>query len=200
LKAQVCPKDSRDSKFVRLKTYNGKYVFAEPKDTTDASYARTRCCGVKDVVGREDVKVPGRRTTFHVRCNTIGEELTARFEVLKYQSNEPSGYYLYANPRYSSMYVVNSPNAADRKANFVLQRWQAGPQIGIKSLSRDTWLTFYEDGSGSINVKNKQVSNNPFPYVGDRFTIEIGKCPNIRSSSHSVLKCDVTIKTILFKF
>jgi len=177
LKDQICPTadDGRDYKYVRIKTYNGKYFYAEPRDDGDV---KTRCCGVKDVVGRADVTVPTVRSTFKVHCNqVVGEHRpVVLFEVLEDYSNEPSGKYLYARSESTKpLMVVNNPNFNWAGVNFVLERWKAGTQAGIMTLGRRTWLGFYEDGDGEINVHRYPVSQHPVPDLQQRYLIEISK-------------------------
>lgn len=185
LKDQICPtlaedgSENNDYKYVRIRTYNGKYLWAEPRTSTDAKYVRTRCCGVKDVVGREDIRIPTLRSTFKVHCNLqlLGEHRpVVQFEVLKYDNAQPSGHFLYANPTSSKpLYVVRNPDFASAGVSFVLDRWKAGTQIGIQTLGREAWWSFYDDGDGDINVRSASKSQFPIPNVSERFSIEIRK-------------------------
>ena len=127
------------------------------------------------MIGRADVKVPGRRTTFRVHCGVINNEYTVRFEILKTGSNEPSGYYFYGDPNWDDIYAKQNPSSTDRKANFVLKRWR-GPVTAIKSLQTNNWLTFFEDDDGLVSVERKPLSQYPeFPHLYDAFNLELGK-------------------------
>lgn len=98
---QICPKpNSRDRKYVRIKTFNDKYVWAYPTHKGDTSYLRTRCCGVKDAVGRKDITLPGTKTIFIVHCLRANNENVFRTEILS-SSKNPSCYYFDADPVYS---------------------------------------------------------------------------------------------------
>ncbi|XP_031571908.1 uncharacterized protein LOC116306019 [Actinia tenebrosa] len=176
LRTQICPKDNNDRKYVRIRTYNNKYLWAYGTENGDNSYVRTRCCGGKDAVGRTDVMIPGLRTTFRVHCGKIGNQDTVRFEVLTDKRTgviRPSGYYFYADTRWKKLFSKQNPSSSDSDANFILTRWR-GPVIAIKSARNRYWWTFAEDGHGSILIKSHTVQRYPrFPPLYDAFTLEM---------------------------
>ena len=177
---QICPKpNTNDRKYVRIKTYNGKYVYAYAYHKYDTSYVRTRCCGGKDAVGRKDVKVPSRRTTFRVHCKRIGNTNTVMFEILNNKNNNPSGYYIYANPAYLRYALrVYKPEWDKRPTfNFVIKRWR-GPVVAIRTYGAGSnWWSFGETSNtdGYVRAyKNPVYSTNSFPNIDKTFTLEAG--------------------------
>ena len=187
---QICPKpNSRDRKYVRIKTFNDKYVWAYPTHKGDTSYLRTRCCGVKDAVGRKDITLPGTKTTFIVHCLRANNENVFRFEILS-SSKNPSGYYFDADPVYSQYGVyankLTRVSAKDRyRFNFIVSR-KRGPVIGIRTQGkageryesmRSNWLKFHDGGRGSVTGYKNLYTRN-FPSMEDTFTLEAGMWAN----------------------
>lgn len=130
------------------------------------------------MVGRKDIKTPTLRSTFKVHCDQLldNNRPIVSFEVLKYDSIEPSGHFLYARPDSKlPLYVVKNPESHQAGVYFVLDRWKAGTQTGIQTFGRKTWLSFYDDDDGNINVHSVPTSRFPIPHVKERFSIEIGK-------------------------
>ncbi|KAJ7386524.1 hypothetical protein OS493_008660 [Desmophyllum pertusum] len=181
---QICPKpNSNDRKYVRIKTFDNKYVWANPTHKTDNSYLRTRCCGGKDAVGRKDVTVPGRRTTFIVHCQQANNQNVFRFEILGKNNYAPSGYFFYANPTYYQygLYAYKPKWDDGYKFNFIIQRWR-GPVVGIRmqgkaggskhASERSNWLKFSEDGDGYVSGYNNPYRRGSFPSMADAFTLE----------------------------
>ena len=78
----ICEEDGIP-KYVRIKTYHNRYIYSGINDYHEL---KTRCCGVKDAVGRTEITTPGRRTTFIVHCIAddaeAGGEKTVAFEPL----------------------------------------------------------------------------------------------------------------------
>jgi len=180
LRTQICPKDNNDRKYVRIQTYNNKYIWAYATENGNKSYIRTRCCGGKDAVGRADVLIPGIHTTFRVHCGNIDVQHTVRFEVLTDRRTDvarSSGYYFYADTRWNRMFSKRSPSSSDRDANFILTRWR-GSVVAIKSARNRYWWAFSEDGHGSILIRSRSstVERYPrFPPLYDAFTLEMGR-------------------------
>ncbi|KAL9950612.1 hypothetical protein ACROYT_G043135 [Oculina patagonica] len=186
-KEQICPKaNSNDRKYVRIKTFNNKYVWANPKHKGGGSYLRTRCCGGKDAVGRDDVTVPGRRTTFMVHCLKANNQNVFRFEILNWWNNNPSGYFFYANPSYYQygLYAYKPTSAKAKYAyrfNFIIKRWR-GPILAIRTQGKagaradsdkSNWLKFRDDGDGYVSgYQNLYRSPPGFPSLTDAFTLE----------------------------
>ena len=176
---QICPKpDTKDRKYVRIKTYNGKYVYANPTHKGDLSYLRTRCCEVKDVLGRKDVKVPSRHTTFLVHCERIDKQNTVKFEILKGKNNEPSGYYIYADRAYQQygMYAYKPEWDTKHRVNFIIKRWR-GPVVAIRTYGAGSnWWSFGETSNtdGYVRAYKNPYSTNSFPKVDKTFTLEAG--------------------------
>ena len=111
------------------------YLPMPPPDSGDNSYLRTRCCGAKDAVGRSDVKVPGRRTTFLIHCQRIGNENTCKCEMLSGKNNNPSGYYFYADLDWAQYGIWAEEYTDDPDSVYfelVLHRWR-GPVIVIRT-------------------------------------------------------------------
>lgn len=161
---------------MRIKTFNNKYVFAYPTHKTDNSYLRTRCCGSKDAVGRKDVTVPGKRTTFLIHCKRSGDQNTVMFEILNSKNNNPSGYYFYADPRYQrqGIYAYKPSWGQANLFNFIIKRWM-GPVIALRTaVSRSNWLSFSETGHGYVSFRNRFSNQNSFPSMADTFTLEEG--------------------------
>ena len=186
---QICPKpNSNDRKYVRIKTYNGKYVYAYATHKTDNSYLRTRCCGGKDAVGRKDVKVPSRRTTFRVHCKRIGNQDTVLFEILNSRNNYPSGYYFYADPAYLryGIYAYKLQWDDKNRCNFIIKRWR-GPVVGIRTYGANSnWLSFGEtsNSDGYVRAYRNRVHNtNSFPGMAETYTLEAGMCKIISIDS-----------------
>ena len=190
---QICPKpNTNDKKYVRIKTYNGKYVYAYATHKTDNSYLRTRCCGGKDAVGRKDVKVPSRRTTFLVHCKRIGNQNTVMFEILNNRNNYPSGYYFYADPAYLRYGIYAYKPQWDDKPlfNFIINRWR-GPVVGIRTYgARSNWLSFGEtrNSDGYVRAYRNPAPNNPnsLPSMAETYTLEAGMCKMISNVQYQV--------------
>ncbi|KAK2563042.1 hypothetical protein P5673_014052 [Acropora cervicornis] len=180
---QICPKaGTNERKYVRLRTFNDKYIFAYATDSGDNSYLRTRCCGAKDAVGRSDVKVPGRRTTFLIHCQRIGNENTFKFEILNEKNNNPSGYYFYADLKWAQYGIWAKEYTDDPDPNyfeFVLHRW-CGPVIAIRTYrpgpDPSNWVTFGErrNSDGRVTAFRNLVSDkkNSLPNFADTYTLE----------------------------
>ena len=147
--------------------------------TTDLSYVRTRCCGAKDAVGRKDIKVSSRRTTFLVRCKRIGDQDTVMFEILNKRNNNPSGYYFYADPAWLrvGIYAYKPEWHKSARYNFVIKRWR-GPVVGIRTYGRrSNWLSFWEtrNSNGYLRAyKNPVYYTSSFPSIDKTFTLEAG--------------------------
>ena len=182
---QICPKpNSNDRKYVRIKTFNNKYVWAYATHKTDNSYLRTRCCGGKDAVGRKDITVPGRHTTFLVHCKRSNNQNVFRFEILS-NRNTPSGYFFYADPVYYKwgLYAYKPKWDDGYKFNFIIKRWR-GPVVAIRMQGKagartyqesSNWLKFSETSHGYVSGYKNLYQNPPgFPSMVDTFTLEAG--------------------------
>ncbi|XP_078354049.1 uncharacterized protein LOC144638704 [Oculina patagonica] len=178
---QICPKpNSNDRKYVRIKTFNNKYVWAYATHKTDNSYLRTRCCGAKDAVGRKDITVPGQHTTFLIHCKRANNQNVFRFEILS-KRNSPSGYYFYADPTYYKwgLYAYKPQWDDGYKFNFIIERWR-GPVVAIRMQGKagsrylsesSNWLKFSETGDGYVSGY-KNLYRGGFPSMADTFTLE----------------------------
>ncbi|XP_078354467.1 uncharacterized protein LOC144639083 [Oculina patagonica] len=183
---QICPKPNSDErKYIRIKTFNDKYVWAEPKYWGEGSYLRTRCCGAKDATGRTDVTEPGRRTTFLIHCKRANNQNVFSFEILAKDKNTPSGYFFYADPNHYKIGLyarkLSSKAKHAHKFNFIIDRWR-GPVVAIrtqgkagttKEQEKSMWLKFSDTGHGYVSGHNNLYRDPPgFPNFSDMFSLE----------------------------
>ena len=185
LKDQICPSTGEDRKYVRIKTYNGRYLWAYPTNQGDKRWVRTRCCGKTESNGLEDSVHPGTRTTFKVHCSP--DKSTVRFEVFKYDINTPSGYFLYAAKRYGMVFSEYKPSENDESTQFILKRWR-GSLFGIKSAANKTWWTFGDDDNGFVDTKSRSVERYPdIPPFYDIYSLELGRKHILKHKLYSSL-------------
>ena len=166
---------------MRIKTFNNKYVYAYPTHSTDNSFLRTRCCGGKDAVGRKDVTVPGKRTTFLIHCQRVHNQNTVKFEILNSRNNNPSGYYFFADGGYRNqgIYAYKPSWHEGTLFNFIIKRWR-GPVVAIRTFGASSnWLTFSDTGHGYVSFRNPFSDQNEFPSMADTYTLEAGICAHI---------------------
>ena len=159
-------------------------MFAYATHRTDNRYLRTRCCGVKDAVGRRDVTVRSRRSTFLVHCEHLdGIQDTVKFEILNKRNNSPSGYYFYADPWQSRTGLIEyKPEWVDKdqrcRFNFVIHRWR-GPVVAIRTyrhnlLRASNWFSFWETENSNGYVRAYKSPPNAFPSLPKTFILEAG--------------------------
>lgn len=153
------------------------YLLMPPTLGITAISEHDGCCGAKDAVGRSDVKVPGRRTTFIIHCQRIGNENTFKFEILNKKNNNPWGYYFYADLDWAQYGIWAEEYTDDPDSvyfEFVLHRW-CGPVIAIRTYrpgpDPSNWVTFEErrNSDGRVTAFRNLVSDkkNSLPNFAD---------------------------------
>lgn len=173
----MCPKSGGlDKKYVRIRTYNGKYLMAYAKSR---SSVKTRCCGSKDVVGLKDVRTPGRLTTYIIHCTSAGNgKMAYSFEQLN-SKNQPSKLHITAIGRNGELQAYPKPRSGfssvtGNKMVFYVERWR-GPVVAMKSFYYDKWVTFSDERNLDGEVFLDKTSNGQaFPNMAMTFSFEQG--------------------------